>query len=280
MLQRIKESADYILDNISLRPVAGIILGSGLGSFAEEITILKEISFSAVPHFPAAGVEGHKGALLLGTLNDIPVVVMQGRVHFYEGFTVDEVCYPVRVMKYLGIEKLFLTNAAGGMNPEFEIGDIMIIEDHINLMPNPLIGKNEAELGPRFPDMSTAYDPALKELAGRIATRQSLKVRKGVYVGVTGPSYETPAEYKFFRIIGGDAVGMSTVAEVIVARHMGIKCFALSVITDLGVPGRMEFLTHDMVRAAAAQAEPKMAQLLKELIRICPYSADNTVHHT
>ena len=265
LLQKIKESADYIRSKIKVPPAAGIILGSGLGSFAAEVDEEISIPYTSIPHFPIAGVEGHKGSLLFGRLTGVPVVLMQGRIHYYEGFPMEVVTFPVRVLKQLGIRNLLLTNAAGGMNPDFMIGDLMIIQDHINMMPNPLIGENVDELGPRFPDMSEAYDPDLIAHALRIAEENGIQVHKGVYLGVTGPCYETPAEYKYFRIIGGDAVGMSTVPEVIAARHMDIHCFGLSVITDLGIPGRMEYITHQMVQKAAGEAEPRVAVIIREL---------------
>jgi purine-nucleoside phosphorylase len=266
LLKKIKESADFICKKRKISPVAGIILGSGLGSFSGEIRIDEEIPFHTIPHFPVAGVDGHKGSLLIGSSGNVPVIILQGRVHFYEGFSMREITYPVRVLKYLGIQVLFLTNAAGGINPDFEVGDIMMIRDHISMMPNPLIGKNLDEFGPRFPEMSEAYDKRLIEMATEIAKSKKIKLHQGVYVGVTGPTYETPSEYNFFRVIGGDAVGMSTVPEVIVARHMGIRCFALSVITDLGTPGKTEHLTHDRVMKESEKAEPVVADLLKELI--------------
>lgn len=273
LLRRIKESVDYIRNISSEDPFCGIILGSGLGSFSQEIAFEKEIPFSEIPHFPVSGVEGHKGALLFGRLNEIPVVLMQGRVHYYEGFSMAELTYPVRILRQLGIKALFLTNAAGGINPDFEIGDIMLITDHINMMPNPLIGENDETLGPRFPDMLEAYDKELIHKTVGIAEKKGIRLQKGIYVGVSGPTYETPAEYHFFRVIGGDAVGMSTVPEVIVARQMGLRCMGMSVITDLGVTGKMEYLTHEMVRKAAEKSEPHVAALLTELITLTYKSA-------
>jgi len=265
LLERIRESADYIRSKTRIQPAAGIILGSGLGSFVSEVEAEITVPYSSIPHFPVVGVEGHKGSLLFGRLEGVPVVLMQGRVHYYEGFPMDAVTFPIRVMKQLGINSLLLTNAAGGMNPDFQIGDLMIIQDHINMMTNPLVGDNIDELGPRFPDMSEAYDRDLIGHAVRIAGEKQIKVYKGIYVGVTGPCYETPAEYNYYRIIGGDAIGMSTVPEVIVARHMNIRCFGLSVITDLGIPGRMEYITHEMVQKAAGEAEPRVAALIRAL---------------
>lgn len=266
MLGKIKESAAYIAKITGIHPACGIILGSGLGAFESEITISKKIPFSSIPNFPDTGIGGHSGILLMGTLGKVPVIVMQGRIHCYEGYSPREVTFPVRVMKELGIRSLLLTNAAGGLNPEFEIGNIMLVTDHINLMSNPLIGPNLDELGPRFPDMSDAYDSSMIMKALSIAQKENIKLRTGVYIAVTGPSYETPAEYRYLRSIGGDAVGMSTVPEVIVARHMGISCCAFSVITDLGVPGKVKFLTHEMVRKAAESAEPVLARILRKLV--------------
>ncbi|MGD2034891.1 MAG: purine-nucleoside phosphorylase [Bacteroidales bacterium] len=266
MLQKINESAAYIDKQSTLKPAIAIILGSGLSAFANEIEITKEVPFQNIPHFPQTSVDGHRGTLLFGLYRNIPLLILQGRVHYYEGYTMQEITWPVRVFKHLGISTLLLSNAAGGMNPDFETGDLMVITDHINMMPNPLIGKHEPAFGARFPDMTETYDRTLTELAFSSAKKLGLTIRKGCYVAVTGPTYETPAEYKYFRIIGGDAVGMSTIPEVIAAHQMGIKCFALSVITDLGVPGKIEFLTHEMVKQAAEAAEPRLAMLLKEMI--------------
>ena len=266
MLQKINDSVGYIIKHTSVHPLTGIILGTGLGAFVEEIRIEDKIPFSAIPHFPISGVLGHKGALLFGYYGEHPLVIMQGRVHYYEGFSIEEVTFPVRVMKYLGIKNLLLSNAAGGMNPDFNVGDLMVVTDHINLMPSPLIGGHNKNLGPRFPDMNKAYDQQWIEEAVNIAKDAGISLHKGVYIGVTGPTYETPAEYKFFRIIGGDAVGMSTVPEVIVARQMGLRCLAISVITDLGVPGKIESLAHNTVQKEAMKAEPQMAKIFKEII--------------
>jgi len=212
-------------------------------------------------------VEGHSGKLIFGNLNGKKVVAMQGRFHFYEGYSMQEVTFPVRVMKYLGISRLFVSNASGGVNPEFEIGDLMIQTDHINLFPaHPLIGRNDKRFGPRFPDMSDAYDKSLIGLADKVTASLGIKTVKGVYAGLTGPTFETPAEYRYVRAIGADAVGMSTVPEVIVARHMGIPCFAISVITDLGVPGKIVEVTHEEVQHVAAIAEKKLTRIIAEMI--------------
>ncbi|NSW46042.1 MAG: purine-nucleoside phosphorylase [Bacteroidales bacterium] len=266
MLKKINQSAAFISEKTKFQPEIGIILGTGLGGLVREINIEHSLNYQDIPYFPISTVEGHQGRLILGTLAGKKVIAMQGRFHYYEGYTMQEVTFPVRVMKFLGIKHLIVSNASGGVNPNFEIGDLMIINDHINLLPNPLIGKNLDELGPRFPDMSDAYDKKLIEKAENIAKRLGIKVQKGTYVGVTGPTLETPSEYVYFRTIGGDAVGMSTVPEVIVARHMQLPCFAISIITDLGVPGKIVKVTHEEVQQIASQSEPKMTQIIKELI--------------
>ncbi len=266
MLKRIKQSVDYVNSKTLSQPRIGLILGSGLGNFCRSIQVECELPYESIPHFPQSGIEGHQGALVFGTHRGIPLVVMQGRVHFYEGYSMEDITYPIRVLKHLGIEALLVTNAAGGMNPAFRVGDLMLITDHINMMPNPLIGPNHEALGPRFPDMSKAYDPGLLASCKGIARELAVEVQQGIYVAVSGPTYETPAEYHFFRVIGGDAVGMSTVPEVIIARHMNLRCFAMSVITDLGIPGQLEPITHQMVQEAAAKAEPRMTDLLLQLI--------------
>lgn len=265
MLRKTEESAAYINNRFGKKPRVGIILGTGLGSFVSDIDVAVQVPYSDIPHFPVSDIEGHAGNLWLGNIKKTPVVVMQGRFHYYEGRTMTEITFPVRVMKALGITHLFLSNAAGGMNEAFRVGDIMVFEDHINMMPNPLIGPHEEHFGPRFPDMSEAYDPSMIAQAFQIAGQENIPLQKGCYVAVTGPTYETPAEYKFYRIIGGDAIGMSTVPEVIVARQAGIKCFAMSVITDLGVPGKIEYLSHDMVQQSAANAEPMMSIIFRRL---------------
>jgi len=265
-LQQIRKSTDYINKLTDLKPVIGIILGSGLGAFTSEFEIEKEIPYDQNPHFPTTSIAGHKGVLLFGRYKNKTLLIMQGRVHFYEGYSMQEITYPIRVFRYLGIETLLLSNAAGGMNPDFEIGDLMVINDHINMMPNPLIGPHETQFGERFSDMSEPYDGTLIKQAFSFAEKLSISLKQGCYIGVTGPTYETPAEYKFFKTIGGDAVGMSTIPEVIVAHQMGIKCFGISVITDLGIPGKIEYLTHEIVQKTAREAEPKMAKLLKQMI--------------
>jgi purine-nucleoside phosphorylase len=266
-LQEIEEAVRSIRSIYSGKPRVGIILGSGLGNLSREITVEKEIAYSDIPYFPLSTVEGHQGKLLFGTLSGKPVAVLSGRFHFYEGYTPAQVVFPVRVLKYLGIETLLLSNAAGGMNAGFRVGDLMIINDHISLFViNPLLGKNESELGPRFPDMSEPYDKALIQKAKGIAAQLKISVHEGVYAGVTGPTFETRAEYKFLHIAGGDAVGMSTVQEVIAARHLGMSVFAMSVITDLGIRKEENIITHEEVLAAAAAAEPKLTALFSGLI--------------
>ena len=267
MLEKFKESVAYIQSQTKVNPSVGIILGTGLGGLVKEINIIDEIAYENIPNFPVSTVESHSGKLIFGELGGKHVVAMQGRFHYYEGYSLQQVTFPVRVMKLLGIEKLFVSNASGGVNPDFEIGEIMIMNDHINLFPgNPLIGKNIDEMGPRFPDMSDAYDENMIELAVQIAKENNIRVAVGCYAGMTGPTLETPSEYKYVRIIGADAVGMSTVPEVIVARHMDIPCFAISIITDLGVPGKIQKVSVQDVINVASKQEPKMTIIMKELI--------------
>lgn len=267
MLEKIKQTADYIQSKIGNIPKTAIILGTGLGELVNHIENPVSIPYEEIPNFPVSTVEGHSGKLIFGQLGNKRIMAMQGRFHFYEGYDMQQVTFPVRVMKALGIKTLFVSNAAGAMNPDFRIGDIMIITDHINLFPeHPLHGKNYNELGPRFPDMSEAYSKRLIKDALKVAKENNIRVMQGVYVGTQGPTFETPAEYKYFRIIGGDAVGMSTVPEVIVARHGGMEVFGVSVVTDLGVEGIVEKVSHEEVQKAAAAAQPKMTLIMKELI--------------
>lgn len=267
MLEKIKESAAFIQSKTTVQPSIGIILGTGLGGLVKEINVIDTISYEDIPNFPVSTVESHSGKLIFGELGGKKVVAMQGRFHYYEGYSLQQVTFPVRVMKLLGIERLFVSNASGGVNPDFEVGEIMIQNDHINLFPgNPLIGKNIDELGPRFPDMSDPYDPAMIDLAKNIANENNIKVSVGTYAGLTGPTLETPAEYRYVRNIGADAVGMSTVPEVIVARHMEIPCFAISIITDLGVPGKIQKVSVQDVIEVASRQEPKMTLIMRELI--------------
>ena len=267
MLGKIKDSAAYIsrfLEGEKYR--IGIILGTGLGELGKSIEIKHTIPYAGIPHFPVSTVQGHKGNLLIGKFGGKNVIAMQGRFHFYEGYSMKEVTFPVRVMRELGIKTLFVSNASGGTNADFEIGDLMIITDHINYFPeHPLRGKN-IPYGPRFPDMSEAYSKELIRKADEIAEEKGIKVQHGVYIGTQGPTFETPAEYKLFHILGADAVGMSTVPEVIVANHCGIKVFGISVITDLGVEGKIVEVTHEEVQKAADAAQPKMTTIMRELI--------------
>ena len=266
MLEKIQETAAYLKSKMHTQPETAIILGTGLGSLADEITDKYEISYKDIPHFPLSTVEGHSGKLIFGKLGQKDIMAMQGRFHFYEGYSMQEVTFPVRVMRELGIKTLFVSNAAGGMNPAFSIGDLMIITDHINLFPeHPLRGKN-IPYGPRFPDMSQAYDRELIRKADAIAQEKGIKVQHGVYLGTQGPTFETPAEYKMFHIMGADAVGMSTVPEVIVANHCGIKVFGVSVITDLGLEGQIVEVSHEEVQKAADEAQPRMTEIMRELI--------------
>ncbi len=268
MLQKIQETADFLKSKIKTNPKTGIILGTGLGNLVTQITDTTEIPYETIPNFPVSTVEGHSGKLIVGLLGGVEVVAMQGRFHYYEGYDMKAVTFPVRVMKAIGIENLLVSNASGGVHPDFEIGDLMIITDHLNLFPeHPLRGKNFAELGPRFPDMSNAYSKELIAKAKKIAAENNIKVVEGVYVGTTGPTFETPAEYKYFRTIGGDAVGMSTVPEVIVANHAGMKVFGMSIITDLGVPGKIVEVTHEEVQEIGNKVQPLMTLIMKELVK-------------
>jgi len=268
MLQQIKETADFLLAKISSRPETGIILGTGLGNLVTQITEKTEIPYDQIPNFPVSTVEGHSGKLIFGKLGKTDVLAMQGRFHYYEGYDMKAVTFPVRVMHAMGIKTLLVSNASGGVHPDFEIGDLMIITDHINLFPeHPLRGKNYNELGPRFPDMSEAYSKEMIRKVKEIAEKNNIKTVEGVYVGTTGPTFETPAEYRYFRTIGGDAVGMSTVPEVIVANHCGMKCFGISIITDLGVPGKIVEVTHEEVQEIGNSVQPLMTLLMKELIQ-------------
>lgn len=242
------------------------MLGTGLGQLASEITDSYEIPYTEIPHFPVSTVEGHAGKLIFGKLGTTDIMAMQGRFHYYEGYTMQEVTFPVRVMYELGIKTLFVSNAAGGMNPDFKIGDLMVITDHINMFPDhPLRGKN-IPTGPRFPDMHEPYDHALIAKADQVALKHGIPLRHGVYVGVQGPTFETPAEYRMYRILGGDAIGMSTIPEVIVARHCGIKAFGISIITDLGGFDVPVAVSHDEVQDAANKAQPLMTKLMREMI--------------
>ncbi len=268
MLKTVKETVEYLASKVDLKPEIGIILGTGLGGLVNEIEVHQAIPYEFIPNFPVSTVDGHHGQMIFGRMGGVNIIAMQGRFHYYEGYTMQEITFPVRVMNFLGIRLLILSNASGGVNPDFEVGDIMVIRDHINLMKdNPLIGQNEEMMGTRFPDMSNAYDEDLIKKAFEIASREGIKLREGVYAAVSGPTYETPAEYHYIRIIGADAVGMSTVPEVIAARHMSLKCFALSVISDLGVPGKIVEISHKHVIDAASAVEPTMTKLIRAMVR-------------
>lgn len=268
LYDRIQQTASYIRQQATAPSQIGLILGSGIGGLADIMNIETEISYESIPNFPTATVKGHEGKLVFGTIGHKNVVCMAGRFHYYEGYSMEEVTFPVRVMKALGVDTLFISNAAGGMNPYFRIGDIMVITDHINLFPDsPLRGPNDERLGIRFPDMSEPYNMQLVAMAEDVARSQDLGLQKGVYVGLSGPTFETPAEYKWLRTIGGDAVGMSTVPEVIAAIHSSMRVFAASIITDLGVEGHVEKITHEEVLAAANEAAPKLAALVAGMIQ-------------
>ncbi len=269
LLEKIKETGDFLKGKIKHDYKYGVILGSGLGNLTKEISNHVKIPYKDIPNFPVSTVKGHGGSLIFGELGGKNIVAMSGRFHYYEGYSMEEVTFPVRVMKALGVETLLVSNASGGMNASFEVGDLMILTDHINLQSeHPLRGKNHEELGPRFPNMNQAYNPELVKKGYQIALDNDITCHTGVYVGVQGPTFETPAEYKMFSIIGGDAVGMSTVPEVIVARHAGIEVFAISVISDIGYPfEKADKVTHEFVLKKAAEAEPKMTLLITELLR-------------
>jgi purine-nucleoside phosphorylase len=267
MLEKIKATANFINDRIKDSPEFGIILGTGLGRLVDEIYIVESVPYGEIPNFPVSTVDGHSGRLIYGKLGTRKVLAMQGRFHYYEGYSMKEVTFPVRVFKYLGITCLFVSNASGGLNPDFKVGDIVAISDHINFFPeHPLRGMNLNELGPRFPDMNGIYDEYLRHKAGQIAIEHGINLKEGVYTGTSGPSYETPAEYAMFRVAGGDMVGMSTVPEVIVAHHMGMKVFGISIITDSGVSGEIVEISHGKVQEIAMKAEPDMTLIIKKLI--------------
>jgi len=267
MLEKINSTADYLRSKVSDMPKLAIILGTGLGSLADMIENKTVIPYSEIPNFPVSTVEGHSGNFIFGDLAGKRIMAMQGRFHYYEGYDMKTVTFPVRVMRALGVESLIVSNAAGGMNKEFKVGDVMIITDQINLFPeNPLRGKNYKELGDRFPAMTEAYSHKLTGMADEIANEDGIRLMHGVYVGTPGPTFETPAEYEYFRIIGGDAVGMSTVPEVIVANHAGMKVFGVSVITDLGGKDITEVPSHEEVQQAAIKAQPVMTHIIKKML--------------
>jgi len=268
LMTQLNETAQFIQSKISAKADTAIILGSGLGNLSTKIHTEFEIPYSSIPNFPISTVEGHKGRLILGTLNGQKVWVLEGRFHFYEGYSPEQVSFPVRVLKLLGVQNLILSNAAGGVNPVYEVGDLMIIKDHISFFTiNPLIGKNEAELGTRFPDMSEPYAQDFIDKAKAIAANHQIKVHEGVYVGVTGPTFETRSEYKLIKFVGGDVVGMSTVQENIAAVHCGMRVFAISVVTDLGIREDNNVITHQEVLEAANAAEPKLTLIISDLVK-------------
>ena len=267
MWEKVQETVSFIKEKTNFTPEYGVILGSGLGSFTDDIQIEFTLPYTEIPNFPVSTVQGHKGALVFGTIGDKKVVAMQGRFHFYEGYSIKEVTFPVRVMKYLGVEKLIVSNASGGVNPNYEVGSIVILKDHINMMPeHPLRGKNDERFGPRFLNMSEPFSIKMIAKAKELAQNLNIKVQDGIYLGLQGPTFETLAEYKMVKIVGADCVGMSTVPEVIVARHMDMEVFGLSVITDMGNEGNIETVSHEEVLEAARKAEPKVRILIKELI--------------
>lgn len=267
MWEKVQETVNYIQSKINFSPEYGVILGSGLGGFTEDIQIEFTLPYGEIPNFPVSTVQGHKGALVFGTIGNKKVVAMQGRFHFYEGYDMKEVTFPVRVMKYLGVQKLVVSNASGGVNPFYKVGDIVIIYDHINMMPeHPLRGKNDERFGPRFVNMSEPYSRELINKAKAIAIELNIEVKDGIYYGLQGPTFETLSEYRMVKILGADCVGMSTVPEVIVARHMDMECFGISVITDMGDEHNIDTVSHDEVLEAAKKAEPKVRTLIKELI--------------
>ena len=268
MLEKLKETAEF-LGRYADQPIEwAVILGTGLGDLVTEIDVRHRIPYSQIPHFPVSTVEGHSGEMIFGYLGGKYIMALNGRFHYYEGYPMDKVTYPVRVMKLMGIRRLVVSNAAGGINPAHRIGDIMIINDHINMIPeHPLRGKNIDELGPRFEDKKDAYNPAMIRRAKEIAAENGIEVCEGVYLALQGPTFETQAEYLMVSRLGGDAVGMSTVPEVIVARHMGIEVFGVSIITDLGLPGKMANVSHEEVPAVGRTATPKVMKIVKELIR-------------
>ena len=266
MSETTNATINFITARFKETPEVGIILGTGLGGLVREIDVIDEIQYSEIPDFPVSTVEGHSGKLILGKLGGKNVVAMQGRFHYYEGYSMKQLVFATRTLIRLGIKYLFVSNASGGVNPDFEIGDLMIISDHICLLPNPLIGKHNPEDGDRFPDMSCVYDKSLITSAESIASELGYKLQKGVYLATTGPTFETPAEYRYFRTVGADAVGMSTVPEAIVARQMRIPCFAMSIITDLGVPDKIVEVSHEEVQKVAAASESKMTEIFTKMI--------------
>ncbi len=273
MWNKIVKTAEFLKSRTDVGPTSGIVLGTGLGGLVHEIKISDRIPYDEIPNFPVTTVEGHQGYLIFGELGGIPVVAMQGRFHYYEGYTMQEVTFPLRVLKALGIRQVLLSNAAGGINPGFQVGNLMVIRDHINFFPeNPLRGPNLDEMGTRFPDMSEPYDRQLIALGHTLADKIGIRLREGIYIGNPGPSFETPAEYTHYRLIGGDAIGMSTIPEVIVARHMELPVFGVSVITNVAVTGNFTENSHQDVQAAANRAGTDLAALFKGVLKHSPYS--------
>jgi len=267
MWDKVQETVTYIKNKINITPGYGVILGSGLGSFTDDLTIECVLPYGEIPNFPTSTVEGHQGALVFGKIGDKNVVAMQGRFHFYEGYNMKEVTFPVRVMKYLGVEKLIVSNASGGVNPKYKVGSIVLLKDQINMMPeHPLRGKNDERFGPRFVNMSEPFSKKMISKVKEIAEKSAIEVHDGVYLGLQGPTFETLSEYRMVGKLGGDCVGMSTVPEVIVARHMNLETFGISVITDMGNEESIETITHAEVLEAAKNAEPHVRQLIRELI--------------
>ncbi|MEO0185155.1 MAG: purine-nucleoside phosphorylase [candidate division WOR-3 bacterium] len=267
MKNRIQETVNYLTKSIDIKPSIGIVLGTGLGGLVKSINIKKIFDYSKIPHFPVSTVEFHKGKLIFGYLSNQKVMVMQGRFHYYEGYTARQISYPIIIMKKMGVKYLIISNAAGGLNPDFSAGDIMLITDHINLLfDNPLRGPDELKIGPRFPDMYNCYEPKLVQIAEKVAQKIGVFIRKGIYVAVPGPNLETRAEYRFLRIIGADAVGMSTVPEVIMARYLGIKVLGISVITDMGIPDALKPASIIKIIMAAKKAEPVLIKIVKGVV--------------
>ena len=273
MWKKLSETAEHLLSRTHIRPFTGIVMGTGLGGLADKIDIEDKIPYSEIPNFPVTTVEGHHGFLIFGHLAGKPVVAMQGRFHYYEGYSMTDTVFPLRVLKLMGIRQAFLSNAAGGINPDFEIGNLMVVRDHINFFPDsPLRGKNIDELGPRFPDMSEPYDRNLIRLAHTVAAGLGITLREGVYLGNPGPSFETPAEYTHYRLIGADVIGMSTIPEVLAARHMNLPVLAVSVVTNVAVPGHFNENSHEDVQSAANLASVDLATLFTGVIKESPYS--------
>ncbi|SFS71426.1 purine-nucleoside phosphorylase [Lutibacter maritimus] len=269
MWNKVQETVKFLQNKGITKPDYGIILGTGLGNLVEKIAVEITIPYQDIPNFPVSTVAGHSGELIFGTIGTKKILAMRGRFHFYEGWTMEQTIFPVRVMKYLGVENLIVSNASGGVNPAFKVGDIMIITDHINLMPqHPLHGKNDERFGPRFVDMHEAYSKKMIAKMESVAEKLNIPVQKGIYLALQGPTFETPAEYKMVKILGADAVGMSTVPEVIVAKHMGMTCFGVSVITDLGVEGIVEAVSHEEVQKAAKGSEKNLGKLVEAFIKL------------